>query len=128
MRLVWVAIIALGLAACGQPVRWQKVDGPYLIVAVDADDQTNVSYDLGDGGGAVGRIPSRVIAVSHNADFVTAEVRPSGEHAGAEFYYIIRRLDGVSVDPSVSVRGPLSATAFEQERSRLGLPLPKPID
>lgn len=116
------------IAGCGVPVVDEKIDGPYRIFAPDAEDQTSVSYELGDGGGVIGRIPPRVIAVGHNAEFITAEVRPSGDQMSSEFYYIIRRLDGVSVDPSVSVRGPFSATVFEEERSRLGLPVPKPID
>jgi hypothetical protein len=110
------------LAACGF-VRDETINGPYRLVAVDVPEEVGICYAL-ESGDCLRRIPDRVTAVAYNAEYVVAEVTG----AGAGFYYIIRASDGPLVDPSVSVRGPLSATAFEQEQSRLGLPVPLPVD
>ncbi|MNT16984.1 hypothetical protein D3C71_436990 [compost metagenome] len=123
MRYWFVLAAAAGLAACGF-VQDEKIDGPYRFVAVDSEREAGVCFALADGS-CIGRIPERVVAVAYNSDFVVGEVRQTPDVTS--FYYVIRKVDGPQVDPSVSVRGPFDAIAFEAERSRLGLPEPKPI-
>lgn len=122
MRYGFILVAAASLAACGF-VRDEKIDGPYRFVATDSKQDAGVCFALADGN-CVGRIPERVVAVAYNSDFVVGRVRQA--RGVTSFYYVIRKVDGPLVDPSVSVRGPFDAIAFEAERSRLGLPEPKP--
>ena len=125
MRSVWVATIALGLAACGQPVRWQKVDGPYLIVAADDPLNRHLSYDLGDGN-AIGRVNATVTGVGHDARYITVRREPKGQGGPAEHYYVIRAMDGPDGPPE-AVRGPFDEAAYKREVKRLHLPDLAPV-
>ncbi len=125
MRSVWVAIIALGLAACGQPVRWQKVDGPYLIVAADDPLNRHLSYDLGDGN-AIGRVDSTVTGVGHDDRYITVRREPKGRSGLVEYYYVVRALDGPGVPPE-ALKGPFDEAAYEREVKRLHLPDLAPV-
>ena len=84
----------------------------------------HVCYAFEDG--CVGRIPETVFQVGFDERYVVAASHPTPNSVA--YFYIIRDLDGLLVDPSVSVRGPFDATAFAEERSRIGLPELKPIN
>ena len=105
----------------------EKITGPYEIVAIDTDEATSLSYDLGDGG-SIGRVSETVFAVGWNDKYIVAArhphtfSQPTLDKTQTEYFYIIRSKDGPYVDPSVAVKGPYDEAAFAQEKGRLGLP------
>ena len=116
-----LAVLAcLSLSACGF-VRDKHIDGPYRLVAIDVDEQSSICYAL-KGGDCVGRIEETVFAVGFDASYIVAARHPSNDRSKTEYYYLIRALDGPLADPSVTVRGPFDAVAFDGERARLTLP------
>jgi hypothetical protein len=112
------------LAACGQPVRGEKVDGAYYIIAADDPEDRHLSYDVG--GGGIGIIEATVTGVGHNSRYITVERRPPSPSAPPEYYYIDRTQDRPGSEPQV-IEGPFDATAFAAEQSRLDLPRLKPV-
>jgi hypothetical protein len=122
--LIRLAVVLM-LASCGAPVRYQKVDGPYIIVAADVSEDRSLNYDLGESS-SIGRVESTVTGVGHDERYITVRRRPyqraTGEHYGVvEYYYVIRELDGPFVPPE-ALKGPFDARAFEVEADRLDLP------
>jgi hypothetical protein len=108
------------VAGCGF-VHDERLDGPYRLIAVDADSEMRVCYDLGDGN-CIGRISETVFAVGWNSSYLVGARHPHNDKSKVEYFYLDRALDGPLVDPSVTVRGPFDLMSFEQERQRLGLP------
>jgi hypothetical protein len=115
-----VASLAAALHACGV-VHDEAIDGPYRLEAVDADDEMAVYYCTSSDE-CIGRVDRTVFAVGWDRSYIVAARHPAGDRGRTEYYYLVRALDGRLVDPSVSVRGPLSADEFRKESSRLGLP------
>jgi hypothetical protein len=111
--------IALAIPGCGF-VHDESIDGPYRLIAVDVDEQLSVCYKILDG--CLGRISETVYAVGHDALYVVAARHPISNRKATEYFYLIRALDGPSVDPSVTVRGPFDAANFAAERVRMHLP------
>ncbi|MFZ4606885.1 MAG: hypothetical protein ACOYM5_11555 [Caulobacter sp.] len=131
-RLATVVIVfaASTLAACGGPVFDEPIDGPYRLRATDLPTERMVCYGVDP---CVERVPAFVVAVGANADFVAAlRQRPKGDgapsSAGDAYYYIDRKADGPTADPSVAVHGPFDLATFSAEQSRLGLPPLNKID
>jgi len=122
-RRLWLLMGAVVLCGCGGPVYDETLSGPYKLWATDIDEQMHVCYAFD--GGCIGRIPATVFQVGFDERYVVAASQVTSNSVG--YFYIIRDIDGVSVDPSVSVHGPFDATAFAEERSRMGLPELKPI-
>jgi hypothetical protein len=111
--------VLLAIAGCGF-VHDEAIDGPYRLVAVDVDAQMSVCYNLHDG--CIGRISETVYAVGHDSLYIVAARHPASNRVATEYFYLIRSLDGPSVDPSASVRGPFDAAMFEAQREKLRLP------
>ena len=113
-------ILAVTLSSCfAGEVKNQKIDGPYRLIAIDSSQDMSISYAL-DKGDAIGRIGPTVLSYGFNQDYIVGMTKDS--HGVAQYFYIVRSLDGPYVDPSVSVHGPFSAKAFAVETVRLKLP------
>jgi len=124
MRATFGLLAMSLLVACGQPVRGEKVDGAYYIIAADDPEDRHLSYDVG--GGGIGLIEETVTGVGHDSRYITVERRPRTPPGPLEYYYIDRTQDRPA-DPPRVIEGPFDATAFAAEQSRLGLPELKPV-
>lgn len=110
----------LFLSGCGF-VFDEHLTGQYRLIAVDADEQMRVCYDLGDGN-TISRISETVFAVGWNERFVVAKQHPEGNRAVTHYYYLDMEKDSPYADPSESVTGPLSEEKFAMKRQELNLP------
>jgi hypothetical protein len=95
--------------------------GPYILLAVDAEDQMSVSYDLGNGN-SIGRIEPVVFSVGWDNRYIVARQHPGGNRSVTDFYYLDMTRDSKYADPTNSVVGPLTEAEFAQKQRQLGLP------
>src|SRR6266702_3473834 len=65
-----IVIALLGLCSCDDVIN-EHLTGPFILVAVDVDEQLSVSRDLGNGG-SIGRIGPVVTDVGWNAKYIVA--------------------------------------------------------
>ncbi len=80
-----------------------------------------VCYKIPDG--CLGRISETVYAVGDDALYVVAARHPISNRKATEYFYLVRVLDGPSVDPSATVHGPFDAATFDAERVCMHLPV-----
>ena len=113
-------VIALLFSGCGY-VHDEKLTGPYRLIAVDVDEQMNVSYSLPNGS-AVGRIPETVFSVGWNDRYIVAKQHPKNNRSITNYYYLDMSHDSAYADPSASVTGPLAESDFLRRRTEIGLP------
>ena len=127
MRLsaIGCSVLVLGLWGCGQPVRYEKIDGPYIVVAADVVEDRHLSYDLGDGA-SIGRVRATVVGVGHDRHYITVQRQPKDAPQTTEYYYVVRELDGRHA-PAEAVKGPFDEATFRAEVARLDLPDLKPV-
>ena len=125
LRAIGCSVLVLGLWGCGQPVRYEKVDGPYIVVAADVAEDRHLAYDLGDGA-SIGRVPATVIGVGHDDRYITVQRQPQAAPQTIEYYYVVRDLDGRHASAE-AVKGPFDEPTFRAEVARLNLPDLKPV-
>lgn len=114
------AVLVLHLAGCGF-VHDEKITGPYRLIAIDTSEQMSVCYAL-EKGDCIGRIPETTFSVGWNDRFIVAKQHPSNNKSVTNFFILEMARDDKLADPSASVTGPLSATAFEDKVASLELP------
>ena len=105
----------------GCDARRERITGPYLIHAVDTEEQASVSYAL-DGGDSVGRIPPVVFEIGWDERFIVAKAHPEKDRSIVYYYILEMAKDSKYADPSKSVIGPLSRDEFERRKAELKLP------
>ena len=113
-------VIALLFCGCGY-AHDEKLTGPYRLIAVDVDEQMDVSYSLPKGS-AIGRIPETVFSVGWNDRYIVAKQHPKNNRSITNYYYLDMSRDSAYADPSASVTGPLVESDFLPRRAELGLP------
>jgi hypothetical protein len=111
--------LLLALAGCGF-AHDEPVAGPYRLVAVDSGEQMSLCYSLDEN--CVGRVGPTVFEAGANDAYVVAARHPGNDKRRAEYFYLIRELDGPDADPSIAVRGPFDEATYRQQEARLGLP------
>jgi len=104
--------------------RYDALDGPYRLAALDGPTSTGVCYDRRVD--CVERIPGVVFSWGWNAAYVVAASHPraaTGEidKSQTRYFYIVRADDHRDAGAD-SVRGPFTARAYQEEQRRLGLP------
>jgi hypothetical protein len=114
-------LVGCSLAGLGDAY-YEKLVGPYILVAVDTRDQLTVSRAEGDGVSS-GRIGPTVTAAGWNNRYVVAATRPKKRPGESESYYILDITKDVAVgDQFAAVIGPLSWEEFAKLKAELGLP------
>ena len=99
----------------------EHITGPYRLIAVDIDEQMDVSYDLGNGS-TVGRIGETVFAYGFDQRYIVAKQHPSNDRRITNYFYLEMAKDSEYADPPASVTGPLSLQDFESASQQLNLP------
>ena len=120
MSIFVVAVIAT-LFFAGCDAYHKHLVGPYILAAVDVEEQMSVYYDLGDGA-SIGRIEPVVFSVGWNKRYIVAKQHPGGNRSVTDFYYLDMTKDSKYADPTNSVVGPLTEAGFMQKQRELGLP------
>ena len=113
-------VIALLFCGCGY-AHDEKLTGPYRLIAVDVDEQMDVSYSLPKGS-ALGRIPETVFSVGWNDRYIVAKQHPKNNRSITNYYYLDMSRDSAYADPSASVTGPMAESDFLLRRAKLRLP------
>ena len=108
------------------PSRYDTLDGPYRLAALDGPASTAICYDLRVD--CIERIPGTVFSWGWNEAYVVAATHPHSTATGeidrsqTRYFYIVRAKDGRDAHPSAAVQGPFATQAFQEERRRLDLP------
>jgi hypothetical protein len=96
-------------------------NNPYLVHWIDTGDSVTLAYDLG-GGGSIGRVEAKVVAVGANEKYVVVKQNPNANRAITNYFYIDRAKDGKYAEIKDAVSGPFSELEFEKKRTELALP------
>jgi hypothetical protein len=117
-----IAAVSLLLSGCGDAIH-ERLTGPYILIAIDVDEQLSVSRDEGHGI-SIGRIGPVVTDVGWNTNYIVAAVRPEKRPGTPpSFYFLDIAKDAVDTgDQYQAVTGPLSKDEFEKAKQKLGLP------
>jgi len=102
-------------------VRNEKLVGPYVLVAIDTEEQMSVSYDIG-GGASVGRILPTVFSVGWDDRYIGAKQHPEADRAITNFYFLEIAKDSKYGHQFKAVAGPLTEKAFLAAKAKLNLP------
>jgi hypothetical protein len=117
-----IATLSLLLFGCSDAIH-ERLTGPYILIAVDVDEQLSVSRDEGNGI-SIGRIGPVVTDVGWNTNYIVAAVRPEKKPGTSpSFYFLDIAKDAANTgDQYQAVTGPLSKDEFEKAKQKLGLP------
>ena len=112
------------LSGCIFAAHDEVLVGRYKLVAIDIREDMAMCWSL-DGGGCVGDgLPGPTLfAAGFNDKYIVAAVHPGSRKDVTQFFYVVR--DPQNEDkllPQHTIKGPLSQSEFEVERSRLSLP------
>ncbi|MBL9198885.1 MAG: hypothetical protein JNL39_00205 [Opitutaceae bacterium] len=99
----------------------EKLIGPYILIAVDVDEQMCVAYYEGKGI-SITRVLPVVFAVGFDANYIVAKRHPDNNRSITQFYYIDIAKDGKHSDQFKAVTGPLTEDEFKKAKAELGLP------
>ena len=116
-----IAALSLLLCGCGDAIH-EHLTGPYILIAIDVDEQVSVSRDEGNGT-SIGRIGPVVTDVGWNTNYIVAAVRPEKKPGTPPSYYFLDvAKDSGTGDQYQAVTGPLTKDEFEKSKQKLGLP------
>jgi hypothetical protein len=100
--------------------------GRYRLVAVDIKEQMMMCWSLDDGSCVGDGLPGNTLfAAGFNDKYIVAAVHPESNKDVTQFFYVVRdpRTENEYLGiPYKGIKGPLSESEFETERSRLDLP------
>ena len=115
------AVLAFLLSGCGDAIH-ERLTGPYILIAVDSDEQLCVSQNVGNGI-SLDKIGPVVTDAGWNTNYIVAAVRPEGKPGTLpSFYYLDIAKDTNIADQYYAVTGPLSKDEFDKAKQKLGLP------
>lgn len=120
-RSLLSAVALIFLSSCIFEGHNEKLTGRYRLTTADDDLKMHVGYELKNGH-TIGRIQETVFSVGWNERYIVAKQHPKNDRAITNHFYLEMALDSEYAEPSVSVKGPFSATEFEKEQTELGLP------
>jgi hypothetical protein len=97
----------------------KRLDGPYLIRAIDDLSDMSVCYNRGHGGsGCHVLVEPTVFEVGWDARYIVAARHPADNPTSTTYYYIDRTVE----DLRDATHGPFSDVEFAAETRRLSLP------
>ncbi|MYM94455.1 hypothetical protein [Duganella vulcania] len=121
--ILLILLLLTQLVGCWQTVVFdEKITGPYRLSAIDITEEMSVCYELKEEDTCIGRIPEMVFSVGWNENFIVAKQHPSGNKAVTNYFILDRKKDAKYVDPSVTVKGPLSELEYKEKSNLMSLP------
>lgn len=129
LKPVLGAAAILAAAGCEKPPPFgARIDGPYMLASESLGDGRGIAicYRKPDGD-CVSRVPSPVVRLGWDEDFISAAVGNAGDPGALEYYYIVRDFDGPRADKERVVRGSYDEAGFIEERRKHGVPGVAPI-
>jgi hypothetical protein len=115
----WIVLIALlpCLAACGQPVRREKLTGGYVLFAADEPETLSLCYEVEHS--CIGGVDGTIARVGWDKRYIVAEQHPGNSKAISRFYYIDLRAPDAAMQ---GVHGPFTAAEFAGQTRAQNLP------
>ena len=118
MRWPFIAMACLALAACGAPVRREKLEEKYVLFAADVPEDLSICREVGhnscDGG-----VPPTIAAVGMDGRYIVAAQHPGNNKAITQYYIIDLTVPQSEVN---GVTGPLAKAQFDAKSRDLDLP------
>ena len=128
-KLVISTLVAVLVAGCNGlwfDTYWRSEK--YVLIAVDARGQMNLSFDLGNGT-AVGLVGPTVFSVGADDKHIVVKQHPSRDAFGSSFdrstthYFVVARTTSAEIaERQKGVRGPLTQKEFAALTTALSLP------
>lgn len=93
----------------------------YVLLAIDAREQMNLAFDLGNGT-ASGLVNATVFSIGSDDRYIVVMQHPGGDRSVTNYFFVERTSSSRSEDRENGVRGPLSKEEFEKFSADLSLP------
>jgi hypothetical protein len=99
----------------------------YVLIAIDAKGQMNLSFDKGDGS-ALGLVGATVFSIGADDKHIVVKQHPKTDSFGhfdrskTNYFVVERTASGSWADRKKGVRGPLSGEEFKKLASTVSLP------
>lgn len=114
----WAFILGcLALAACGGPVRREKLEAGYVLFAADVPEDLSICRAVHDG--CIGGIPATISAVGMDGRYIAAAQHPGNNKAITQYYFIDLTVPQSELN---GIIGPLSQAEFDARSRDLDLP------
>jgi hypothetical protein len=118
--LIFLSLMLFAAGGCSDAHR-EKLVGPYILIAVDIDEQMSVAYYVGKGI-SITRVLPVVFAVGYDQRYIVAKRHPDNDRSIIQFYYVDIANDSHSGDQFKAVVGPLTEVEFVAKKAELLLP------
>ncbi len=117
MRWSFGVLACLMLTACGAPVRNEKLEAGYRLMAIDEPSMLMICK-LDKGGGCLESVPATIRAVGMDSRYIVAE-QHAMDAPRTNYYFIDLNVPNSEIN---GVTGPLTQTQFEAKSRELDLP------
>ena len=118
MKLYLALLGCLALAACGQPVRREKLEAGYVLTAMDRPEDLSICREIGHSTCAGGIGPT-IAAVGWDGRYIVAAQHPDNNKALTQYYFIDLTVPNSEME---GVTGPLTRAQFDVKSQELALP------
>lgn len=115
-----VIVVTLLCQSCQNFVHEEKITDRFFLIAVDSNQEMDVSYKVSEDGGFIGIIPAIVYAAGHDSKYVYAKQHPAGPNGKTNYYIVpIKITNPYKVEDEVI--GPLDENQFYKKLDELGV-------
>ena len=118
MNKLFTILITILLVGCNVDLSSNyKVSDNYYVGIIDIPENRSLYYDMGDGSG-IGRVGAEVKAVGWNKSHIIVEQQKDNK---VLFYILEIKKDHKYANPSESVSGPFTKSAFDEAKEALNV-------
>jgi len=117
-KILIVVISILTCVSCQDFVHKEHIAGDFFLVAVDSDQEMDISYKISNDGSFIGVVPATVYSVGHDSLYIYAKQHPDGPD-GKTTYYIIPIAVQNPYKVEEGVIGPMDKNQFYKKLKEL---------
>ncbi len=110
-KILLAVIAMLTCISCQDFVHKERIVGDFFLVAVDSDQEMDISYKISNDGDFIGVVPATVYSIGHDSLYIYAKQHPDGPD-GKTNYYIIPIEVQHPYNVEEGVIGPLDKNQF----------------